>query len=126
MLIFLGVPIGIAMIFVAMGYYYATGMGLLFAVQQMVDGLNSFPLLAIPLFILAASLMNATSITKHLFGFAQSLVGHIRGGWATSTFSPASSSPACPGRPWPMPVVSASSRSRPCGTPATTMIFPAR
>ena len=79
-LIFLGVPVGIAMIFVAMGYYFATGMGLFFAVQQMVDGLNSFPLLAIPLFILAASLMNATSITSHLFGFAQSLVGHIRGG----------------------------------------------
>ncbi|KAB2873055.1 MAG: TRAP transporter large permease subunit, partial [Bauldia sp.] len=79
-LVFLGVPVGIAMIFVAMGYYYATGMGLAFAVQQMTDGLNSFPLLAIPLFILAASLMNATSITSHLFGFAKSLVGHVRGG----------------------------------------------
>ena len=79
-LVFLGVPVGIAMIFVAMGYYFATGMGLAFAVQQMTDGLNSFPLLAIPLFILAASLMNATSITSHLFGFAKSLVGHVRGG----------------------------------------------
>jgi tripartite ATP-independent transporter DctM subunit len=45
-----------------------------------VDGLNSFPLLAVPLFILAAAILNSAGITHHLFGFARSLVGHIRGG----------------------------------------------
>ena len=37
-------------------------------------------LLSIPLFILAANLFNASGITHHIFGFANALVGHIRGG----------------------------------------------
>lgn len=79
-LVILGVPIGIAMIFVSMGYFYYKGMGLAFAVERMVDGLNSFPILAVPLFILAAAILNSAGITNHLFGFARSLVGHISGG----------------------------------------------
>jgi len=75
-----GVPIGVAMIFVSMGYFYHTGMGLNFAVQRMVDGLNSFPILAVPLFLLAAAILNSAGITNHLFGFARALVGHITGG----------------------------------------------
>lgn len=78
--VLVGVPIGIAMIFVSMGYFYYTGMGISFAAQRMVDGLNSFPLLAVPLFILAAGVLNSAGITNHLFGFARSLVGHITGG----------------------------------------------
>lgn len=78
--VLLGVPIGVAMIFVSMGYFYWTGMGISFAVQRMVDGLNSFPLLAVPLFILAAGILNSAGITNHLFGFARALVGHITGG----------------------------------------------
>lgn len=79
-LVIVGVPIGVAMIFVSMGYFHYSGMGLLFAVQRMADGLNSFPLLAVPLFILAASILNSAGITNHLFGFARALVGHISGG----------------------------------------------
>ncbi len=78
--VLIGVPIGVAMIFVSMGYFYYTGMGLNFAMQRMTDGLNSFPLLAVPLFILAAGVLNSAGITNHLFGFARSLVGHITGG----------------------------------------------
>ncbi len=78
--VLIGVPIGIAMIFVSMGYFYYTGMGISFAMQRMVDGLNSFPLLAVPLFILAAGVLNSAGITNHLFGFARSLVGHVTGG----------------------------------------------
>ncbi|WP_313136180.1 TRAP transporter large permease [Paracoccus jeotgali] len=78
--VLIGVPIGVAMIFVSMGYFYYTGMGISFAMQRMVDGLNSFPLLAVPLFILAAGVLNSAGITNHLFGFARSLVGHITGG----------------------------------------------
>ncbi|TDQ60486.1 tripartite ATP-independent transporter DctM subunit [Maritalea mobilis] len=80
LMVLVGVPIGIAMIFVSMGYFYYTGMGLTFAVQRMVDGLNSFPMLAVPLFILAAAILNSSRITHHLFGFARALVGHITGG----------------------------------------------
>ena len=51
----------------------------LFALQMM-RGLNSFPILAIPFFILAASLMNVGTVTNRIFDFANALVGHIRGG----------------------------------------------
>jgi tripartite ATP-independent transporter DctM subunit len=68
------------MIFVSMGYFYWSGIGLAFATRRMVDGLDSFPMLAVPLFILAAAILNSAGITGHLFGFARALVGHIRGG----------------------------------------------
>ncbi len=51
----------------------------LFALQ-MLRGINSFPILAIPFFILAATLMNVGSATNRIFDFANALVGHIRGG----------------------------------------------
>ncbi len=79
-LILLNVPIGLGMIFVSMGYFYYSGLGMSFATQRMVDGLNSFPMLAVPLFILAAAILNSAGITNHLFGFARALVGHITGG----------------------------------------------
>lgn len=79
-LVLVGVPIGISMIFVSLGYFWYMERGMFLAVQRMVDGLNSFPLLAVPLFILAAAILNSAGITHHLFGFARSLVGHIRGG----------------------------------------------
>ena len=80
LLVLVGVPIGISMIMVSMGYFYWSGIGLAFAVSRMVDGLNSFPMLAVPLFILAAAILNGAGITNLLFGFARALVGHIRGG----------------------------------------------
>jgi len=46
----------------------------------MYDGASSFPLLAIPLFILAGAIMNASSISRRLVAFASALVGFIRGG----------------------------------------------
>ncbi|SDI89307.1 TRAP transporter large permease [Aliiruegeria lutimaris] len=79
-MVFGGVPIGIAMILVSVGYFYHTGMGMSFAVQRMVDGLNSFPMLAVPLFLLAAAILNSAGITNHLFGFARALVGRFTGG----------------------------------------------
>lgn len=80
LLVLLNIPIGIAMIMVSMGYFYYSGLGLAFATQRMVDGLNSFPMLAIPLFILAAAILNSAGITHHLFGFARALVGRFTGG----------------------------------------------
>lgn len=50
--------------------------------QQMVEGVNSAPLLAIPFFILAGNLMNASGLTDKIFDFASNLLGHIRGGLA--------------------------------------------
>lgn len=46
------------------------------------NGIDSFPLLAVPFFILAGEIMNAGGITSSIVRFAQSLVGHVRGGLA--------------------------------------------
>lgn len=48
--------------------------------QRMVYGVNSFPLLAIPFFILAGKIMNTGGITDRIYVFAHRLVGHLRGG----------------------------------------------
>lgn len=48
--------------------------------QRLFNGINSFPLMAVPFFILAADLMSASGITGALLRFADSCVGHIRGG----------------------------------------------
>ncbi len=55
-------------------------LSLLSVPQRIFDGINSFPLMAVPFFILAADLMTASGITTALLRFSQSLVGHIRGG----------------------------------------------
>jgi tripartite ATP-independent transporter DctM subunit len=53
---------------------------LLVIAQQLFNGINSFPLMAVPFFILAAELMTAGGLTASLLRFADHLVGHIRGG----------------------------------------------
>ena len=50
--------------------------------QQMTSGVNSFVLLAIPLFVFAGELMNVTGVTRRIVAFAASLVGHKNGGLA--------------------------------------------
>lgn len=47
---------------------------------KMMHGINSFPMLAIPFFILAANVMNKGSVTPRIFNLANSVVGHFRGG----------------------------------------------
>lgn len=47
---------------------------------KMMHGVNNFPILAIPFFILAANVMNRGSVAPRIFDFANSLVGHLRGG----------------------------------------------
>lgn len=80
LLIFLGFPIGPSLLISCIAYFHIYGFGLAFAAQRMVDSLDSFPMLAIPLFIFTASLLNTSGITDKMFGFAKSLVGHIHGG----------------------------------------------
>ncbi len=53
-------------------------------VTQMVSGMDSFPLMAIPFFILAGELMERAGISERLVTLAKALVGHIRGGWEWS------------------------------------------
>src|SRR6266542_1237947 len=77
----LGLPIGHAMIAASILYLLLTGLDLGTAAEQILNGLfNSYVLLAIPLFILAADLMNVGSLTDRLLQFCLVLVERFRGG----------------------------------------------
>lgn len=56
------------------------GLNPLIATQRMFAGIDSFPLMAVPFFILASELMTACGLTNALLRFANALVGHLRGG----------------------------------------------
>ena len=77
----LGVPIAILMGGAGLLALVIDGkLSLLSVPQRFFNGINSFALLAIPFFILAADLMSACGITTSILRFTNSLVGHIRGG----------------------------------------------
>ena len=63
-----------------MALLYSGKLSLLTAPQRFFNGINSFPLMAVPFFILAADLMSASGITMSLLRFTTNFVGHIRGG----------------------------------------------
>ena len=48
--------------------------------QNLIEGANSFPLLAVPFFMLAGEIMNAGGLSRRIVNFAMTLVGHVRGG----------------------------------------------
>ena len=77
----LGAPIGLSMIASSIVYLWITGQDIGLAAEQVLQGLyTSFTLLAIPLFILAANLMNVGSLSDRLLTFCLALVGRFRGG----------------------------------------------
>ena len=79
----LSVPIAWSMAAAAALYMaFGPGIPLQGFVQRLIGGIDTFPLLAIPFFILAGNLMNTGGITDRLVRFARALVGHIRGGLA--------------------------------------------
>ena len=76
-------PIGFAMLAAGTGYLLYTHQDLGLLSEQMGDGLyNSYVLLAVPLFLFAANIMNAGQISERLFDFCSVLVGRQRGGLA--------------------------------------------
>jgi tripartite ATP-independent transporter DctM subunit len=78
-----GMPVAWSITIAATAYMtLGSGIPLQGMVQRMVGGIDTFPLLAIPFFILAGNLMNAGGITDRLVMFAKVLVGHITGGLA--------------------------------------------
>ncbi len=77
----LGLPIGHSMVVASILYLLLQGLDLGTAAEQILNGLfNSYVLLAIPLFILAAELMNIGTLTDKLLQFCLVLVGRFRGG----------------------------------------------
>jgi TRAP-type C4-dicarboxylate transport system permease large subunit len=76
-----GLPVAIAMAGASLVYVMATGLVPDYVViHRMFGGLDSFPLLAVPFFILAGNLMNSAGITNRIYNFALALVGWLRGG----------------------------------------------
>lgn len=80
-MIILGVPVGIALAGSSLLYILLAGnLPDVVVIHRMVNGIDSFPLLAVPFFILAGNLMNSAGITNRIFTFANALVGWMRGG----------------------------------------------
>jgi len=82
-LVMFGMPIGFALGIIGLSLLLMLGTAPLDIVPiSLFDGSNSFPLLAIPLFMLVGELMDACNLSRRLVAFAGSLVGFIRGGLA--------------------------------------------
>ena len=81
-LLLLGMPIGFAMLGSSMLVIGLEGIPVSVVAQRVATSVQSFPLLAVPLFTLAGSLMNESGISERLFNFTRAFVGHIRGGLA--------------------------------------------
>ncbi|MFN2643825.1 MAG: TRAP transporter large permease [Burkholderiales bacterium] len=79
---FLRIPVAMALGLATIVGMLAGGYDLMILPQKMAASVQSIELMAIPFFILAASLMNALGITQQIFAFATALVGHLRGGLA--------------------------------------------
>jgi len=79
--VFLSVPIGVSIGMALCLYGFSGGaMGLDYISQAIFSSMNSFPLIAIPFFILAGSLMEGGGLSKRLINLSNSLVGHLTGG----------------------------------------------
>lgn len=74
------IPIAYALGLASLGVIYHMGIPFLSAVNSMYNSVNNFSLLAVPLFMLLAQLMDKGGITDRLFTISDAFVGHIRGG----------------------------------------------
>jgi TRAP-type C4-dicarboxylate transport system permease large subunit len=76
-----GIPVAIAMAGSALLYIWWSGnLPPFVVIHRMVSGIDSFPLLAVPFFILAGNLMNNAGITNRIYNYALALVGWLKGG----------------------------------------------
>ncbi|WP_227267982.1 TRAP transporter large permease [Roseobacter weihaiensis] len=84
LMIAMGVPIALSILSAALiGVFILNGyLGFLNAALSLFDGATSFPLIAIPLFVLAGALMNTGGISTRLIAFVSALIGFVRGGLA--------------------------------------------
>ncbi|WP_417767766.1 TRAP transporter large permease [Stappia sp.] len=81
LLIAMGAPVAIALAGSSAVFILLDGrVPDVIVIHRMINGVDSFPLLAVPFFILAGNLMNTAGITARIFDFAKALVGWMRGG----------------------------------------------
>ena len=77
----IGAPIFIALALSSLGFtHFVAGIPDFVVLHRMAGGIDSFPLLAVPFFILAGNLMNSAGITNRIYGFAVAAVGWLKGG----------------------------------------------
>ncbi|MES2482313.1 MAG: TRAP transporter large permease subunit [Pseudomonadota bacterium] len=77
----LGMPIAFALLVCAFALQAAQGnLEITIVAQKLIEGADNYPLLAIPFFILAGEIMNASGMARRIVQFAMACVGHIRGG----------------------------------------------
>lgn len=78
----LGVPLFITLILASLVGFLFVDFDMAFRIvpQQFFSGIDSFSLMAVPLFIFAGNLLNASGLTPKLINFSKALVGHLRGG----------------------------------------------
>ena len=81
-LLVLGVPMLVALLAAVVLNFFLSGQWTLTLPQTMISGVSTFTLIALPLFVLAGTIMNAGGISGRLFEFARALVGWMRGGLA--------------------------------------------
>ncbi|ARP89239.1 ABC transporter permease [Bordetella genomosp. 9] len=81
LMMIVGVPVAVSMAGASLLYLLVSGdVPDVVVAQRMIAGVESFPLLAVPFFILAGNLMNVAGITGRIYNFAVALVGWMRGG----------------------------------------------
>ncbi|HYG44274.1 MAG TPA: TRAP transporter large permease subunit, partial [Bordetella sp.] len=81
LLMIFGVPVAVSMAGASLFFVlWSGGVPDVVVAQRMIAGVESFPLLAVPFFILAGNLMNIAGITGRIYNFAVALVGWMRGG----------------------------------------------
>ncbi|SIQ71266.1 MULTISPECIES: TRAP transporter large permease [unclassified Bosea (in: a-proteobacteria)] len=79
----LGAPLGLSMLAAGFAYMVSTHQDVGLVVDQTMNGLyNSYLLIAVPLFIFVANVMNASGVIERLLGFGSAMVGHLPGGLA--------------------------------------------
>ena len=76
----IGVPIAVSIGASTMAALFFQGVPLMVVTQQMFQGINSFALVAVPMFILAGDLMAQGKVSEKLVSFADSLFGFLKGG----------------------------------------------
>jgi len=77
----LGVPIAFALLLCGVALMWHLGnFDATILAQNLIEGSNSFPLLAVPFFMLAGEVMNTGGLSRRIVNFAMALVGHVRGG----------------------------------------------
>ena len=79
-LLLIGLPVSFTIIIVCGLSIIARGLPEMLLAQRLFSGLDSFPIMAIPLFILAGELMNESGITDRIIRMASAFVGHVRTG----------------------------------------------